>query len=128
MKALATDQEKTINNLATKFGKYRKAHSGDRLRYPQWLKNLAVLALKEKIPLGRVAQASGVSPISLRSWSNQLPAPVELQVVPDAVAVKASFSNPNPTARIKTRNGFEIEFPLSALTRSLIENLCGGAL
>jgi len=114
-------QQKTLCILQKQFRTYRRK-SKSKSHYPEKLRSLAIGALNEGLRVRQVASACGVSHLSVMSWRDRHPSPIELNVVESR---SSSVPSLEAMARIRI-NDLEIAIPTSALTRSLIESISGG--
>jgi hypothetical protein len=94
-------------------------------KFPINLRKIAVDAVVSGIRHGEVASAAGVSLSTLHAWRRAIPCRArELVLVPDRTVTQTPT---NQLARM-TFGGILIEFPVSAITSSLLREIAGATL
>ena len=129
MRDSESNHVRILKKLESAFGRHYRRNDGKR-SYPAKLKELALEAVDSGIAGRTVAEATGVTPKSLRNWrAGALTPPKELKIVTTHEALKPVVpAHACMAAKVTLPSGITIEIPISALTATLIEALNGGAV
>ena len=126
MRDSESDHVRILKELESEFGRHHRHNDGKR-SYPEKLKKMALGAVDSGIAGRTVAEATGVTPKSLRNWrASALTPPKELKVVATHEALKPILAaHACMAAKVTLLSGITIEIPISALTATLIRALNG---
>jgi hypothetical protein len=121
-KSLSHDQ--TLKTIQAEFLRFRNEVGG---RYSEDLKSLTVSARKSGLTRKQVAEAAGVSLLSISKWASKLPAAKRLSVIDAAPATPRSLQNDDSSRerriRIRLVSGVEIDLPGQELNLDLLTAL-----